>query len=477
MSFKRKVQQWADSIPPLHLPGYNYAGPNTKNYSKKPKNRLDSLCRMHDLAMRSLGKKYSYTSWNSADDVFLFYVENLEPSDSDEALSKDIILRYFRNKKKILPDRSDDMEVAQIVGMMDNGFYNWTRDSPRSIYAYAPEEYSTPEYEGKYELVPESFEKSEAMDYVPIEYDGTKRYKMDAGMNLKVSPNASFVSTTSKFFTKKKRRRKPFNKRQLAYLKAAILGSFPWQQCRYVSPGKVAYTQGRAGISSLSGMTSVKFDTVASDLTVTNVLTDIHIKNYAMKLMIHNPSNYSCNYEVYLFWPKTRTDHNPTNVVAQLDTDYSAAALNYDPNRINQMIWDNPELNSYYAIKHYAKGTLAPQDHKVCLYRRKMMKINLNDWDADAEFGLSSCTYHPLFTHFFVIKVWGDFGFDTDDVGTDYVSTFSGEIGVVHEESWQQRVATPYDQTTWSTTVKSDYPTSITLRGNDFGTVETPSIP
>lgn len=33
-----------------HIPGYNYCGPGTKDFSKIPVNKLDSLCRTHDLS-------------------------------------------------------------------------------------------------------------------------------------------------------------------------------------------------------------------------------------------------------------------------------------------------------------------------------------------------------------------------------------------------------------------------------------------
>ena len=34
---------------PLHWPRYNYLGPGTKDFSKKPLNRLDQAARQHDL--------------------------------------------------------------------------------------------------------------------------------------------------------------------------------------------------------------------------------------------------------------------------------------------------------------------------------------------------------------------------------------------------------------------------------------------
>ena len=40
-----------------HLPGYNYCGPGTKDFSKKPKNALDRACREHDLAYRASNRR------------------------------------------------------------------------------------------------------------------------------------------------------------------------------------------------------------------------------------------------------------------------------------------------------------------------------------------------------------------------------------------------------------------------------------
>lgn len=60
-------------VPPLHYPTYNYCGPLTWDFSKKPKNRLDRACRRHDIAYDKYhrrGKRY-YTQANNADDKFL----------------------------------------------------------------------------------------------------------------------------------------------------------------------------------------------------------------------------------------------------------------------------------------------------------------------------------------------------------------------------------------------------------------------
>lgn len=53
----------------FHIPGYNYCGPGTKDFSKKPKNKLDKLCRDHDLAYDRIGSSAYYLS-SAADREF-----------------------------------------------------------------------------------------------------------------------------------------------------------------------------------------------------------------------------------------------------------------------------------------------------------------------------------------------------------------------------------------------------------------------
>jgi len=60
-----------------HIPGYNYCGPGTYDYSKKPKNQLDRLCRKHDLDYKKYGAS-AYTTWNKADSDFLGRVKNVK---------------------------------------------------------------------------------------------------------------------------------------------------------------------------------------------------------------------------------------------------------------------------------------------------------------------------------------------------------------------------------------------------------------
>lgn len=53
-----------------HLPGYNYCGPGTSDFSRKPRNQLDKLCRDHDLAYGEYGAQ-AYIRPNPADDLLI----------------------------------------------------------------------------------------------------------------------------------------------------------------------------------------------------------------------------------------------------------------------------------------------------------------------------------------------------------------------------------------------------------------------
>ncbi len=39
-------------MPAIHIPGYNYCGPGTWDFTKKPINALDRACRRHDISYR-----------------------------------------------------------------------------------------------------------------------------------------------------------------------------------------------------------------------------------------------------------------------------------------------------------------------------------------------------------------------------------------------------------------------------------------
>jgi len=40
-----------------HIPGYNYCGPGTEDFTATPRNALDRACRTHDLAYMASSKR------------------------------------------------------------------------------------------------------------------------------------------------------------------------------------------------------------------------------------------------------------------------------------------------------------------------------------------------------------------------------------------------------------------------------------
>lgn len=78
---------------PFHYPGYNYCGPGTRDFSKKPKNRLDAACRRHD---RGYKKWYDYLEWNDADDAFM---RDLEEYKNDDPRAAEVMRALFQLKK------------------------------------------------------------------------------------------------------------------------------------------------------------------------------------------------------------------------------------------------------------------------------------------------------------------------------------------------------------------------------------------
>lgn len=83
-------------IPELHLPGYNYCGPGTKDFSKEPINALDAACREHDLSYRD---NWDYIYYNQGD-------ENLINAASKISGQEAFLVRsIFQAKKKLAPWR------------------------------------------------------------------------------------------------------------------------------------------------------------------------------------------------------------------------------------------------------------------------------------------------------------------------------------------------------------------------------------
>lgn len=90
---------------PLHYPGYNYCGPGTKDFSKKPRNRLDRSCRRHD---KGYGPFSDYFFWGKADDQIY---EDLEKYKDDDPRAAAIMRALFRIKKSI-----NQVTLGQVTG-------------------------------------------------------------------------------------------------------------------------------------------------------------------------------------------------------------------------------------------------------------------------------------------------------------------------------------------------------------------------
>lgn len=60
---------------PLHWPGYNYLGPMTKKFDKKPKNKIDKAAKKHDLAYEGDGDT------REVDETFLREIESAQAED------------------------------------------------------------------------------------------------------------------------------------------------------------------------------------------------------------------------------------------------------------------------------------------------------------------------------------------------------------------------------------------------------------
>lgn len=86
----------------LHIPGYNYCGPGTVDFSKKPVNKLDSLCRQHDLDYQEIleSGENPYTTYNWADAKFERAVRKLRGE--QRGFASKLVETTFRAKREIL---------------------------------------------------------------------------------------------------------------------------------------------------------------------------------------------------------------------------------------------------------------------------------------------------------------------------------------------------------------------------------------
>lgn len=79
----------------VHIPGYDYAGPGTHDYSKVPVNKLDAAARIHDIEYR--GYKYPYTRFNAADQKLIDVAYRIG---TPEAW---VVWTFFKAKKIVAP--------------------------------------------------------------------------------------------------------------------------------------------------------------------------------------------------------------------------------------------------------------------------------------------------------------------------------------------------------------------------------------
>lgn len=89
-------------MPALHIPGYNYCGPGTWDFTKKPTNALDRACRDHDLSYKRTyyrnGKKvHPYLNYVSSDEVLRKKAKRIG------GLSGNFIYTVFSAKKLVAP--------------------------------------------------------------------------------------------------------------------------------------------------------------------------------------------------------------------------------------------------------------------------------------------------------------------------------------------------------------------------------------
>lgn len=105
---------------PIHYPGYNYCGPGTRNFSKRPRNRLDAACRRHDKGYKS---NYDYILWNDADEEFL---RALEENKEDDPRAAKIMRNLFEFKKAL-----NQVTLGQVTGSKRYGgkITDWAKPS------------------------------------------------------------------------------------------------------------------------------------------------------------------------------------------------------------------------------------------------------------------------------------------------------------------------------------------------------------
>lgn len=106
-------------FPALHLPGYNYCGPGTHDFTAPPKNALDILCRQHDILS---GDSYSYVQFCPSDEVLIRQLissgmANLSDSQGSNAR---LVLTYFIGKRMVAAHQfEEEIFEAQVDSFME----------------------------------------------------------------------------------------------------------------------------------------------------------------------------------------------------------------------------------------------------------------------------------------------------------------------------------------------------------------------
>lgn len=98
-------------VPALHYPGYNYLGPGTRDFTKRPINALDAAARRHDLAYgryidAGIPAWKVYAQYNEADGIFLREIASL-----DFGAPSDVARNIFTQKRNWAATMTELMRV------------------------------------------------------------------------------------------------------------------------------------------------------------------------------------------------------------------------------------------------------------------------------------------------------------------------------------------------------------------------------
>lgn len=97
-------------MPAFHIPGYNYCGPGTWDFTKKPKNNLDIACREHDYSYqksyRSGGRKVSpYFYFTDSDQVLMKKAKKIGGVSGTFIHSVFAVKKLIAKRAKVVPEK------------------------------------------------------------------------------------------------------------------------------------------------------------------------------------------------------------------------------------------------------------------------------------------------------------------------------------------------------------------------------------